>query len=69
MSMDHTVFTVLRGKLIAVESGYSLDIMDASEVREEAQAFLTMYPNMPHEEQERCKALLMAGKPTAGKVH
>jgi hydrogenase maturation factor len=69
MSMDHTVLTVLHGKLIAVESGYALDIVDASEVREEARGFLDQYPDMPQEERERCKALLMAGKPTAGKVH
>ena len=66
--MDHVQLTVLRGKLISVESGYALDIMEAGDVQTEAKGFLEQYPDMPKEERARCEALLLAGKPTVGRV-
>lgn len=66
--MNVTLLSILRGKLLALESGWFVGVYEPYDLKVEADELLADYPDMPAAERERAEALKLAGVPARGLV-
>lgn len=66
--MNSTLLTILRGKLTALETGWSVGVYEPYDLKAGAEEVLMDYPDMPAAERERAEALKLASEPARGLV-